>query len=284
MNDVDVSGEAVVKHTNRLIQWLQDQIPGLISLGITILIAIAVFIIGRKVIKLLLKLLRKNFNRMQIEEGVIRFLLSLSKVVLNIMLIVIVAQILGLETSSVVAIVGSAGLAIGLALQGSLANLAGGVLILIMKPFVMGDYIIYGDKEGTVVSIDIIYTRLLTPDNRKVTLPNGALANADIINVTNEPVRRLDLSVSIDYSENIKKVKDILESLLSGHEYILPDHDIDIFVNSFDPSSINIGYRVWVNTEDYWTLRWQLMEEVKNAFDEHEIVIPFDQLDVQIKK
>lgn len=221
---------------------------------------------------------------MQMEEGVIRFLLSLSKVVLNIMLIVIVAQILGLETSSVVAIVGSAGLAIGLALQGSLANLAGGVLILIMKPFVMGDYIIYGDKEGTVVSIDIIYTRLLTPDNRKVTLPNGALANADIINVTNEPVRRLDLSVSIDYSENIKKVKDILVNLLSGHEYILPDHDIDIFVNSFDPSSINIGYRVWVNTEDYWTLRWQLMEEVKNAFDEHEIVIPFDQLDVQIKK
>lgn len=275
--------EAVVKETNKLIEWLEGQIPNLISFVIAVVIALFVFFIGKKVIKLILKLLKKNFERLKFEEGVIRFLLSLLKVLLYILLVIIVAQILGLETSSVIAVVGSAGLAVGLALQGSLANLAGGVLILVSKPFVMGDYIIYGDKEGTVVGIDIIYTKLLTPDNRKVTLPNGDLANSDIINVTSEPVRRLDLSVSIDYSENIKKVKDILENLLTGHDMILPDRDIDIFVNSFDPSSINIGYRVWTKTENYWTLRWQLMEEVKKAFDENEIVIPFDQLDVQIK-
>ena len=275
--------EAVVKETNKLIEWLEGQIPNLISFAIAVVVALFVFFIGRKVIKLILKLLKKNFERLKFEEGVIRFLLSLLKVLLYILLVIIVAQILGLETSSVIAVVGSAGLAVGLALQGSLANLAGGVLILVSKPFVMGDYIIYGDKEGTVVGIDIIYTKLLTPDNRKVTLPNGDLANSDIINVTSEPVRRLDLSVSIDYSENIKKVKDILENLLTDHDMILPDRDIDIFVNSFDPSSINIGYRVWTKTENYWILRWQLMEEVKKAFDENEIVIPFDQLDVQIK-
>lgn len=283
MNDITKDAENVVKETNRLIEWAQGQIPNLISLAITIVIALVVFFIGKKVIKLLLKLLKKNFERMKMEDGVIRFLLSLLKVLLYLLLIIVVAQILGLETSSVIALVGSAGLAVGLALQGSLANLAGGVLILVSKPFVMGDYIIYGDKEGTVVGIDIIYTKLLTPDNRKVTLPNGDLANSDIINVTSEDVRRLDLSVSIDYSEDIKKVKDILEKLLTGHDMILPDQDISIFVNSFDPSSINIGYRVWTKTEDYWALRCQLMEEVKMAFDENEIVIPFDQLDVQIK-
>ena len=281
--DMPNDTEAVVKETNKLIEWLEGQIPNLISFAIAVVVALFVFFIGRKVIKLILKLLKKNFERLKFEEGVIRFLLSLLKVLLYILLVIIVAQILGLETSSVIAVVGSAGLAVGLALQGSLANLAGGVLILVSKPFVMGDYIIYGDKEGTVVGIDIIYTKLLTPDNRKVTLPNGDLANSDIINVTSEPVRRLDLSVSIDYSENIKKVKDILENLLTGHDMILPDRDIDIFVNSFDPSSINIGYRVWTKTENYWILRWQLMEEVKKAFDENEIVIPFDQLDVQIK-
>lgn len=284
MEDIAATTENVVENTNKLMEWVHAQIPSLISFGITILISIAVYIIGRKVIRFLLKMIKRNFERMQMEEGVIRFLMSFLKVILHLLLIIIVAQILGLETSSVIAMVGSAGLAVGLALQGSLANIAGGVLILVMKPFVMGDYIICGDKEGTVVGIDIIYTRLLTPDNRKITLPNGTLANADIINVTAEPIRRLDLNVSIDYSENIKKVKDILENLLTGHDMVLTDKPAEIFVSSFDPSSINIGYRVWTKTEDYWTLRWKLMEEVKAAFDENEIVIPFDQLDVQIKR
>lgn len=275
--DIDVSA-------GKLSGWIRTQVPMVISFLITIAIALVVFFVGRKLIRILLKLFRKNFDRMNIEEGVVKFLLSICKIVLNLLLIIIVAQILGLETSSVVAIVGSAGLAIGLALQGSLANFAGGVLILVSKPFVMGDYIIAGSIEGTVVGIDIIYTRLLTMDNRCVVLPNGNLANSDIINVTSEPERRLDLSVSIDYSENIKKVKDILEQLLTGHELILPQHSIDIFVNSFDPSSINIGFRVWVATENYWKLRWQLMEEIKAAFDENEIEIPFDQLDVNIRK
>ena len=263
--------------------WLREQVPVVVHILVTILIALVVFYICGKLIKLIIKLMRRNFLRWETDAGVEKFMISLCKVVLNVVRVIVVAQILGLETSSVVAILGSAGLAIGLALQGSLANFAGGVLILVMKPFRMGDYIIYGDKEGTVSNIDIIYTRLLTPDNRVVILPNGTLANSAVINATQEGMRRLDLTVSVDYSENIKKVKDLLEELLNGHAMVLKEKDIDIFVNSFDPSSVSIGFRIWTKTEDYWNLRCMLLEEMKEAFDKHKIVIPYGQLDVNLK-
>lgn len=278
-----VTGGIVSKSVEKFGEWFQLQIPTIISFIISIVVALVAFLIGRKVVSCLQKILKKNFERMNVETGVIKFVMSLSNILLNFLLIVLVAQILGFETSSIIAILGSAVFAIGFALQGSLSNFAGGVLILVTKPFIVGDYIIVDAIEGTVVGIDVIYTRLLTVDNRRVVLPNGTLANSEIINVTTEPKRRLDLSVSIDYSENIKKVKDILEKLLQGHEMILPEEEVSIFVNSFDPSSINVGFRVWVATDDYWKLRWQLLEEVKQAFDENEIEIPFDQLDVNIR-
>ncbi|MFW5631844.1 MAG: mechanosensitive ion channel family protein, partial [Acetivibrio ethanolgignens] len=159
------------------------------------------------------------------------------------------------------------------------------VLILIMRPFQVGDYIITGTKEeGTVIGIDIFYTHLLTIDNRRVVIPNGGLSNSSITNVTRESVRRLDLLVSVDYSENIQKVKKILLELLATQEMVLGDRPIDIYVNSFDPSAISIGLRVWTETENYWTLKWKLLEEIKEEFDRNEIVIPFNQLDVNISR
>lgn len=191
---------------------------------------------------------------------------------------------IGVDTSSIVALVGSVGLTLGLALQGSLSNFAGGVLILILKPFRIGDYIIIGGNEGTVTSIDIFYTKLVTFDNRLLIMPNGVLSNTNIVNVTNEPRRRLDINLPINYSENIKKVRDILLNIVQNHEMVLQDLDITVVVNSFDPSSINIGLRVWVATENYWPLKWGLLEQIKSQFDENEITIQLNQLDVNLKK
>lgn len=247
-------------------------------------LAFIVYFIGKKLIKWVLRLLTESFHRSNMDMGVASFLTAVIRTALYLLLFVAIISIFGFDKSSLVALVGSAGLTIGLALQGSLSNFAGGVLILIMKPFRIGDYIITSGNEGTVTGIDIFYTRLLTGDNRLVVIPNGTLSNSSITNVTNEAERRLDLTVSIDYSEDIRRVKQILSDIASRHELIIAEKDISIFVNSFDPSAITIGLRVWTMKENYWTLKWELLEFIKIAFDENDITIPFDQLDVNINE
>lgn len=250
--------------------------------GIKIILALVILFVGKKLIKMMLHTVHKVLDKSNMEGSVTTFLLAVTKAVLYAILISVLINTIGIDTTPLVAVIGTATLSIGLALQGSLSNFAGGVLILIMKPFRVGDYIITPDREGEVTGLDIFYTRMLTNDNRLVVIPNGILSNSSIINVTHEPVRRLDLSVSIDYSEDIKKVKDILESIAYYQDYILKDRDITVFVNSFDPSAINIGIRVWVNTEDYWTSKWDMLEKIKQAFDANDVTIPFDQLDVNV--
>jgi small conductance mechanosensitive channel len=268
--------------------YFDSGLKGIINNGlnfvIKIIVAIIVLIIGKKLIRFFTGLLDKYFNRSKLEVSVAGFLLAMIKAVLYVILAVfIITGIIGIASTPIIAIIGSAGLSVGLALQGSLSNFAGGVLILLLKPFRVGDYIISGGNEGTVTTIDIFYTRLLTIDNRLLVMPNGTLSNTNIINVTSEPVRRLDITVLIDYSENIKKVKDILTDILSNHELVLKDRDNSIFVNSFDPSAINIGVRAWVLKENYWVLKCELLELIKNQFDENKITIPFDQLDINIR-
>lgn len=267
------------KHFN---DWIKDQIPNVIMYIFMIIIALVVFFIGRKLIKLILKIIDRSFKRSNIDEGVCKFLHSLFKISLNIILIVIIAGFLGLETTSLAAIVGSAGLAIGLSLQGSLANFAGGVLILLLKPFLIGDYIVTGTEEGFVTHIDIFYTRLITVDNRKVVIPNGTLSNATITNVSSEPVRRIDLSIGIEYSEDVDKVKKLLLDIAESEEQVIKDKPIDIYVDSFAASSVTIGFRVWTASENYWSLKWKMQENIKKEFDKNGVSIPFDQLDVNI--
>ena len=185
---------------------------------------------------------------------------------------------------SVIALLGSAGLAVGLALQGSLANFAGGVLILVMKPFMVGDYIIVDGLEGTVISIDIIYTKLQMIDNKTVIMPNGKLADSNITNVTREDKRRIDLVIAVDYSENIKKVRSVLSQVIESEPDILREEPIDIVVGDLNRSSVDMIVHVWVNKEDYWSVRWDMLEKIKEKFDEEQIVIPYDQLDVTLKK
>ncbi|WMJ88695.1 mechanosensitive ion channel family protein [Anaerocolumna sp. MB42-C2] len=273
---------------NILGDFVNSGLKGFLNEGLDfikrLLIAVIILVIGKKLIHYFIGLLTKYFNRTKMEASVAGFLQAMIRAILYITLAAfIIIQVIGVASAPIIAILGSAGLSIGLALQGSLSNFAGGVLILLLKPFRVGDYIITGGNEGTVTAIDIFYTRLLTVDNRLLVMPNGSLSNANIINVTYEPVRRLDISVLIDYSENIKKVKDILTEIAENHELVLKDQDISVFVNSFDSSAINIGIRVWVIKENYWTLKCELLELIKTQFDKNEITIPFDQLDVNIR-
>lgn len=270
----------------RLEKILDKLFEKLSALGSNLLTAALVAIIGWYLIKFIVKAFSRLLFRSKLDDSVASFLTSLTGMILKILLIIIVITTLGIDVTSILALVGSAGLAIGLALQGCLSNFAGGVLILILKPFKVGDYILDGNgNEGTVTSIDIIYTHLLTADNRAIVVPNGALSNATIMNNTEQAVRRIDFNVSIDYSENIDKVKSILLELAESDEFVIKDDETrpySAFVNKFDPSAISMTLRVWVTTADYWTAKARIQERIKLAFDKNDIVIPYDKLDVNI--
>lgn len=199
-------------------------------------------------------------------------------------LIMTIAGMLGIQTTSIVTIVGSAGVAVGLALQGSLSNFAGGVLILILKPFKVGDYIIdcSTGNEGSVKQIQIFYTKLLTIDNKEALIPNGTLMNSSIINATGQTERRVDIVVGISYDADLKVAKECMAELVSREEKTLKDRPVDIFVNNLGDSAVELGLHVWVATENYWAVKWRLTENIKLAFDEKGIEIPFNQLSVHI--
>lgn len=269
---------------DQLSRWLKILGDWAVSFAGKVLVAFLIFFIGRKILKFSIKLIKRSFLRANTDEGVINFVTSMGKVLGNIILITIIAAYIGIETSSFVAIIGSAGLTIGLALQGSLANFAGGVLILVMKPFKMGDYIILSDHEGEVCGIDIFYTKLMTADNRLVVVPNGTMANSSIINATKEEDRRLDLEVGISYSEDIQRVKEILTGILDGQDKILRNKEIRIMVKELSASSVIMGIRLWVATDEYWKLRWDILEKIKLEFDKNSVEIPYNQLDVHVKQ
>jgi len=250
-----------------------------------IVVALLIWFIGKKLIKLALKVTKRALEKGKVDDGVQSFLMSLVRILLYGVLLVVLVSTIGINTTSIITLLGSAGVAIGLALQGSLSNFAGGVLILILKPFKIGDYIVAKGLEGTVIGIDIFYTKLLTTDNRLVVLPNGSLSNSDLVNVSHEATRRIDLIASVDYGSDIKKVKAILFDIGSNLEYSFEDegHPVQVYVNSYEASSIDLGLRFWVKAEDYWTAKWAATEQIKEKFDAAGISIPFNQLDVMIK-
>ena len=254
----------------------------LLPFAIKIVVALLIYFIGNKLIKLILNLTKKGLEKVGVEAGVQSFLLSAIRIVLFIVLVLAVVGYLGVATTSIAALFASAGVTIGLALQGSLSNLAGGVLILVLKPFRVGDYIVAAGVEGTVTDIEIFYTKLSTTDNRKIVIPNGALSNTNIINVSHEKTRRVDMVIGVSYSSDIAKVKDILATLADRNENVLKDKPVNIYINEFGASSIDFGFRVWVESANYWTTKWQMMEDIKKAFDENGIEIPFNQVDVNI--
>lgn len=247
-----------------------------------IVFALLIWFIGKKLISLSLKLLKKVFDRGSIDVGVVNFTMSIIKFALYAVLILMVIDELGIQTTSLITVFGSAALAVGMSLQGSLSNFAGGVLILIFKPFKVGDYIVVGNYEGIVRTIEILYTKLTTVDNKVVMLPNGTLSNSNIVNVGAEDFRRLDIEMSIGYSSDLKLAKTLLNTIVNNNPAVIKDRDIKVIVKSLDESCVTLETRVWVKTEDYWDTRFTLLEEYKAEFDKNGIEIPFNQMDVHI--
>ena len=257
----------------------------ILRVGIKVIFAFLLLFIGAWLIKILRKIMKKALTKANADIGVVQFLDSFAKTGLYIILIFIIANTFGLEAASIVAVIGSAGLAIGLALQGSLSNLAGGVLILLLKPFKVGDYIKEDSNgnEGTVKEITMFYTKLVTGDNKTIVVPNGTLANNSMTNFTTATFRRVDFVFGISYESDIQKAKDILLKLMQEDNDTLKDMDCIVYVNELAASSINIGARCYVPTADYWTVKWRITEKVKEEFDKNNILIPFNQLDVNVK-
>lgn len=258
---------------------------GALNLGIRILIALLVLFVGSKLIKFAVNILDKTLKKANADVSVAQFLSSLVKAALYVLLAFLIASYCGVDAASIVALLGSAGVAIGLAVQGSLSNMAGGVLILLLKPFVLGDYIIdSAGNEGVVDEIHVFYTKLRTPDNKVIVLPNGTLANNSITNVTASNTRRCDLVIGIAYDSDIKAAKDALLKVITEDKATLKDSDLVVYVSSFGESSINLGVRCWFKNEDYWTGMWRINENMKYALDAANIEIPFPQMDVHLDK
>lgn len=267
-------------------EYFAEQIPAIVGFGIKVLLAIVVFFVGRKLIRWCIRLLKRSMEKTKIDEGVVQFACSAGKAVLYTMLIFNIAVSLGVTESSVAALLGTAGVAIGLALQGGLANLAGGVLLLVFKPFTVGDYIIQNQQngcEGTVARIEMCYTTLLSIDNKKIVVPNGTLSNSTIINVTAKETRKLEIKVGISYEANIQKAKDILYRILLDDPDTRGDEsEMVVFVDQLADSAVIMGLRVWVPTESYWPVKWRLNQRIKEEFDVQGIVIPYNQMEIYV--
>lgn len=286
MDEVIETTNEAAEDVNVFIQYLQDHIPNLISFAIEIVLALIFFFLGRIVIKWIRKLIRKMLERSNVDKGVETFVDSLLKFMLYGMLLFTIATKFGFDTASVAALIASAGVAVGLAVQGSLSNFAGGILILLLKPFVVGDYIIednHGD-EGTVKEIQLFYTKLLTVDNRTVVIPNGMLTNNSLTNVTHMDERKLELKVSISYESDLLKAKAVLADLIRKDSRIIQDKEHRIFVDELGDDGVILGMRCWVSTEDYWNVRWDMLEDIKLTFDRESIVIPYHQMNVRIQE
>lgn len=263
-------------------KFIQELPEKALRLGVRVLLAVLCFLIGMQLIKLVRRILKKSLHRAHADIGVIQFLDSLTKVVLYLVLIFFIASGFGLDATSIVALLGSAGVAIGLAVQGSLSNFAGGVLILLLKPFKVGDYIKEdgNGNEGTVSEIQLFYTKLRTFDNKTIILPNGTLANTSMTNVTEAKIRRLDISVGISYDSDIKKAREVLLDMLKQDEAPLKDQVMRVYVDALADSSVNLGIQCWVAQEEYWEAKWRLTENTKEVLDRAGIQIPFPQITV----
>ena len=256
------------------------------NLGIRIVLAVLFFLIGVQLIKIVRKIVKKSMQKANAEVGVMQFVDSFLKAALYVVLVFMLASSFGVDAASIVALLGSAGVAIGLAVQGSLSNLAGGVLILLLKPFKVGDYIMESTtgKEGTVTEIQIFYTKLTTVDNKIVVLPNGNLANNTITNVTASDCRRVDFVVGVSYGSDLKKAKAVLLEVLQKDEKTMKDKDLVVFVDELASSSVNLGVRCWFLKDDFWEGKWRVTEQCKYALDAAGIEIPYPQVDVHMKE
>ena len=276
--------QEVAKNPGIIRTYFENLVPDILNFALQVVIALIVYAIGAKLIAFLVKVVKKTMERRNTDLGVIQFLSAVVKYALYFILIMTILGLFGIATTSAVAVLGSCGVAVGLALQGSLSNFAGGVLILLLKPFVVGDYIVQGSNEGTVYEISIFYTKLKTADNKVVVIPNGNLSNSSLVNISHMDKRRVDIVVGIGYEADIRTAKEILSRVAENDPARLKEEELVVYVSDLGASSVDIGVRIWVKTEDYWTARWRMLENIKYELDENHISIPYQQIDVQIKQ
>lgn len=265
-------------------EMFERYVPVACDYLLRIALVLMIFFVGRKLIKKIVSLCDQALKRHGMEVTVRRFFCNVINALGYICMLGILLQTVGLTATSLTALVASAGVAVGLALQGSLSNFAGGVLILLMKPFVIGDYIVQGNTEGTVKEIGLVYTELITADNRLIVIPNGTLIDSNIVNVTATGKRRLELSVGIGYKSDLKKAKEVLIRLGENDPARDPENPVNVFVSELAESSVNLGLHVWVSSSEYWNAKWRLTENIKMAFDEEGIEIPFKQVEISVTK
>lgn len=265
-------------------KFLQNLGAALLAAIPTILFAIFVLFVGMIFTKLALKLISRGLSRTKMEVTVTKFTTQMAKIVLYVLLITIVLNIIGIPSTSIIAVIGTAGVAIGLALQNSLSNVAGGFLLMITKPFKVGDYIITNGVEGTVSVISILHTKLNSGSNQAIFIPNGLAINATIINNNGNDTRRVDMLYSISYNDDFEKARDIIMELIRKHPLTLDPPAPLVRMKEHGESAIIITARAWCCTADYWTVYFDLTEQVRAAFIENEIEIPFKQVDVHMIK
>lgn len=263
--------------SDQLIQLILDYGPKLLS-------AIAVLVVGLWVVKFIVKGVERGLNKSNVDDALKIFLKSLVSILLKVMVYISALGMLGIEMTSFIAVLGAAGLAIGLALQGSLANFAGGVLILFFKPFRVGDFIERGSESGTVERIDILHTHLQTPNNQLIIIPNGQLANSPVTNYTAKETRRAVFSVGIGYGSDIKKAREVILRVVNEDDRTLPDPAPMVVLTNLGDSSLDLSVRVWTTTENYWGFYWDNLEKMKEELDKEGIEIPFPQRDIHLIK
>ena len=262
---------------NSIKEWF---VQAAAELGPKIALAIFLLVGGIILVRMLGRLMNRTFRRYRVEPSLSSFLESLIKFILYALLAVSIGTTLGIKTSSFVAIIGAIGIAIGLALQGSLANFAGGVLILVFKPFKVGDLIHVNGNLGTVIKIDILYTRLVTFDNRIITMPNGNVANSDVDNRTMQETRRADLNLKFHYDTDVKQVREVVVAALKKHPKALAQPAPDLWLDEIGEYELKMVARCWVHPQDYWPVIWEQYEAVKEALDEAGITIPVPRQEV----
>lgn len=265
-------------------KFLEKLVDGCIDISAKLLLAVVILAIGSKIIKIVENNLRKENKLKHLDASVKGFLISFISITSKFVLFIAILHILGVPTASIITVFGSCAVAIGLALQGGLSNIAGSLMILIFKPFKVGDYIEVSGKEGTVKSITMFYTTITTFDNKLIQLPNGSLSNSNITNYTANKKRRVDIDISVSYSSDIDKVKKVINELISKNELVLKEENNYVKLSKPDDSALVFAVRVWTKTENYWDLYFDLMESIKKTLDKNKIEIPFPQMDVHINK
>ncbi|MCP4288846.1 MAG: mechanosensitive ion channel [Gammaproteobacteria bacterium] len=252
--------------------------------AINIALALVVFYVGRIVVKIVVKILKKILVRAKMDEILINFVSSIVKSVLLLFVIVAALDQLGVNTTSLIALLGAAGLAVGLALQGSLQNFAAGVMMIVFRPFKAGDFVEAGGTSGVVEAINIFSTTMRTGDNREIIVPNGSIYGGSITNYSARETRRVDMVFGIGYGDDIRKARDIMQKVMDEDERILKDPAYTVAVSELADSSVNFVVRPWVKSGDYWAVKFDLTEKIKLAFDENDISIPFPQMDLHMQK